>query len=84
MQVKIKKRLISATIENGEVQTMISGNDQKETLVFDQLLVAVGRRPASRMLGLEEVGVKLSELRAKVAVDDYFQTSLSGVYAIGD
>lgn len=52
-------------------------------LTGDKLLVAAGRVAYSHGLGLEEVGVKKDE-RGVVIVDDHFQTSVPGIYAIGD
>lgn len=49
----------------------------------DAVLVAVGRRPATEGLGLEEVGIGLTE-RGAVAVDEHCRTSVEGVYAAGD
>jgi len=49
----------------------------------DRVLVAVGRRPASRDLGLEEAGVELDS-RGNVLVDRAYRTRAPGVYAIGD
>jgi dihydrolipoamide dehydrogenase len=50
----------------------------------DKVLVAVGRRPYSAGLGLEEAGVKVEAKTGRVIVDDRFQSSVPGVYAIGD
>ena len=47
------------------------------------VLVAVGRRPVSRGMGLEEAGVQLDE-RGFVVVDDALHTTLDGVFAAGD
>jgi dihydrolipoamide dehydrogenase len=55
----------------------------KQTLIGDVVLVAAGRRPYSEGLGLEEAGVK-KDKRGMVEVDDHFQTSVPGIYAIGD
>jgi len=49
----------------------------------ERVLVAVGRKPATAGLGLEEAGVALDE-RGRVKVDERFRTSAGGVYAIGD
>ena len=49
----------------------------------DQLLVAAGRRPAHASMGLEEVGVKMTD-RGWIEVDEHLQTAVDGVYAIGD
>ena len=54
-----------------------------ETLEADVVLVAIGRRPYVAGLGLDKVGVKLTE-RGRIAVDAHFQTSVPGIYAIGD
>ncbi|MDZ7801459.1 MAG: NAD(P)/FAD-dependent oxidoreductase [Trueperaceae bacterium] len=49
----------------------------------DRVLVAVGRRPASRGLGLEDVGVEVDR-RGAVPVDRAYRTRAPGVHAIGD
>ncbi len=49
----------------------------------DKVLVAVGFRPNSKGLGLEEVGVKLDG-RGHIEVNDQFKTNVDGIYAIGD
>ena len=46
------------------------------------VLTAVGRRPNTADLGLTELGIKLQ--KGAVAVNEYFETSASGVYAVGD
>jgi len=61
-----------------------AGNaDSKDvTVEADKVLVAVGRRPNSEGLGLEEVGVKVE--RGFVTVDKRLRTNVPGIYAIGD
>ncbi|MDJ0628694.1 MAG: FAD-dependent oxidoreductase [Rhodobacter sp.] len=51
--------------------------------VFDTLFFATGRKPNTDGLGLEECGVKLGR-KGEVIVDDYSQTSVPSIYAIGD
>jgi dihydrolipoamide dehydrogenase len=53
-----------------------------ETLEAELLLVAVGRGPTSENLGYEETGITLD--RGFVVVDEYYRTSVDGVYAVGD
>ncbi|MFD1509085.1 glutathione-disulfide reductase [Lacimonas salitolerans] len=50
---------------------------------FDQVMFATGRRPNTADMGLEEVGVTLGRNGA-VEVDEYSQTSVPSVYAVGD
>jgi dihydrolipoamide dehydrogenase len=54
-----------------------------ETLEADVVLVAIGRRAYTDGLGLDAIGVARDD-RGRVAVDDHFQTNVSGIYAIGD
>jgi dihydrolipoamide dehydrogenase len=54
-----------------------------ETLQADIVLVSIGRRPLVEGLGLDKVGVKLTA-HGRIAVDGQFQTSVPGIYAIGD
>jgi dihydrolipoamide dehydrogenase len=63
---------LSATLANG----------QKEELEFDKLLVAVGRKPNTEDVGLENTGAQLD--RGFVQVDGYQRTQEPGLYAIGD
>ena len=54
-----------------------------ETLQADVVLVSIGRRPLVEGLGLDKVGVKLTA-HGRIAVDAHLQTSVPGIYAIGD
>jgi dihydrolipoamide dehydrogenase len=54
-----------------------------ETVEADVVLVCIGRRPYVEGLGLEKAGVKLSP-RGRIEVDGHLQTSVPGIYAIGD
>jgi dihydrolipoamide dehydrogenase len=60
--------------------TLASG--QKEDMAFDKLLVAVGRKPNTENIGLENTKVQLD--RGFVIVDGYQRTAEPGLYAIGD
>lgn len=53
------------------------------TETYDVVLVSVGRRPYTEALGLDQVGVELDQ-RGFVKVDADYQTSVDGIYAIGD
>ena len=54
-----------------------------EILSADVVLVAVGRRPYTKGLGLEALGITLDKA-GRVDVDEHFQTKVAGLYAIGD
>lgn len=76
---------LSATVEliaNDEAgRVLVTANGKTEA--FDCLLYAMGRKPATQGLGLENTDIKLDD-RYAVVVDDYCQTTVEGVYAVGD
>jgi dihydrolipoamide dehydrogenase len=57
--------------------------DEVRRIPFDRLLVAVGRKPHTRGLGLEELGIRLTA-RGTLETDAYLRTSVPSVYAAGD
>ncbi len=68
--------------KNGRALVTADVGGKDVTVEADKVLVAVGRRPNSEGLGLEEVGVKIE--RGFVPVDRQLRTNVPGVYAIGD
>ncbi|MVO15081.1 dihydrolipoyl dehydrogenase [Parasedimentitalea huanghaiensis] len=57
--------------------------DEEQVLDADVVLVATGRKPYSDGLGLDALGVKMTE-RGQIATDAHWATNVPGVYAIGD
>ncbi len=57
--------------------------DTEEMLEADKVLIAVGRRPVTAGLGLDALGVAVNA-RGFIEVDGAFQTSVPGIFAIGD
>lgn len=76
-------RVTSAVKTDNGVEVVVNGPDGEKTLTADQALVAVGFRPNSAGLGLEEAGVELTA-RGHVNVDDRMATNVPGIWAIGD
>jgi mercuric reductase len=68
---------------DGVYRVQIVEGGERRTLTADELLVATGRRPNTRGLGLEEAGITLGE-RGEVVVDEHLRTTARGVYAAGD
>ena len=56
---------------------------KEEKMSVDVVLMAVGRKPYVDGLGLDKAGVELTE-RGQIKTDEFFETSVEGVYAIGD
>ena len=72
-----------AEIAAGKVRLTVAAGEKESVEECDRVLVAVGRRPYTGDLGLEEIGVQCDE-RGRVEVDGNFQTSVEGIFAIGD
>jgi len=81
---RLQTKVSGAKVSGKKVQVSLEKNGKKETMNCDRLLVAVGRRPLTRDLGLEEIGVELDPRTGHVLVDEHFQTKVKSVYAIGD
>lgn len=65
------------------VQVTVAGEKGEQTLSAEQALVAIGFKPNGRGLGLEELGVKISE-RGAIEIDERMATNVPGIWAIGD
>ncbi len=59
-----------------------AGGDE-EKMSVDIVLMAVGRKPYTDGLGLDKVGVSMTD-RGVIETDEFFETSVEGIYAIGD
>lgn len=77
-------KVTGATVNGNEVTvTAESKSGEKLEVKGDYCLVAVGRVPYTEGLGLENVGLK-ADSKGKIEVNDRLETSVSGIYAIGD
>jgi glutathione reductase (NADPH) len=80
--IKVLTKKIVEGIEkvNGGLDVELSDHEE---VVVDKVMFATGRRPNVKGIGLEAVGVKLNE-KGAVAVNEFSQTSVSHIYAVGD
>ena len=79
--------MTSTTVKNvavvdGQCHVDIEGKKGAETLTADVVLSAVGVKSNIENIGLEKMGIAVE--RDKIVVDEHYQTSAAGVYAIGD
>jgi len=65
------------------VSYQLRKDDSEHTLSADTVLVATGRKPYTEGLGLEALGVEISE-RGQIKTDAKYATNIPGIYAIGD
>lgn len=85
IEFKLSSKVTSATNTGKTVELTVepAAGGNSETLRTDIVLMAVGRKPYTDNLGLAEVGVELDE-RGRIKTDDTFETSVEGIFAIGD
>jgi dihydrolipoamide dehydrogenase len=85
MEFKLGHKVTGALV-NGDKVTVkaTSAKGEEISLEGDYCLVAVGRTAYTAGLGLENVGIKPEDRGNKIAVNDNLETSVQGIYAIGD
>lgn len=86
LKFKLNTKVLNANKVDGQIQVEVEDvkSQKKEMLDCDTLLVCVGRRPYTKNIGLEELGISLDE-RGRIKVNSRFQTEKhSNIYAIGD
>ncbi|TDD49299.1 mycothione reductase [Kribbella antibiotica] len=82
--VLLEHETIRATrLEDGSIRLWMLCPDGKEELIVDDLLVAVGRTPNADQLNPQATGVEVDR-EGRVVVDEYQQTAVDGIYALGD
>lgn len=93
ISVRVEKNIESAGIRllkktnpislTADGEDRVVALDSGETLRLDQLMWAIGRRPKTDSLGLDQAGVELDRAGAIIVNDDY-QTSTDSIFAVGD
>jgi dihydrolipoamide dehydrogenase len=83
LDIRLGARLLSASVKNKEVHVTYEDNRGAQKTVFDKLIVAVGRKPNSDTMFTDEMELEMDE-RAFLHVNKYCETSVPGIYAIGD
>lgn len=81
--IHIGTKVIQVTAQPAGLEAKFDGKGVPPTAMFDRVLVAVGRRPNGRLLGLEHAGVALDE-RGFIATDKQMRTNMPHIFAIGD
>src|SRR5688572_2662746 len=80
---KVSKAEIKGKGKTREVEVTYSDAQGEKTIVVDKLLVAVGRKAATKGLLADGTGVKVNE-RGQIEVDEHCHTGVNGVWAVGD
>ncbi|MCH7540404.1 MAG: dihydrolipoyl dehydrogenase [Proteobacteria bacterium] len=85
LQFRLSRKVTGASKAKDGVTLTVepAAGGAAETIACDIVLVAIGRRPYTEGLGLEGLGVE-ADNRGFIKVDERYETSVPGVYAIGD
>ena len=83
LDIRLGTRVLSAEIKKKEVLVRYRDDDSEQTVVVDKLIVAVGRKPRTDGLQLNNAGVLVDE-RGFIHVDAQCRTNIPTIFAIGD
>lgn len=83
VEILLQSKVTAADAKAKTVTVADAQGKNERTLEADRVLVAVGFRPNSSELGLEDLGVALDR-RGHIVVNDRLETNVPGIYAIGD
>ncbi len=83
LDIQLGAKVSKAEVKDGEVHLTYTDAKGEQSIVVDKLLVAVGRKAASKGLLADGTGVQLDE-RGRIVVDEHCHTGVDGVWAIGD
>jgi dihydrolipoamide dehydrogenase len=83
LKFELGVKVTGTSVDGDKVTVTYEDGDETKEIVADRVLVSTGRKPYTHNLGLEDVGVKVSD-RGFIEVDKDFKTNVDGIYAIGD
>jgi dihydrolipoamide dehydrogenase len=83
MQFRLSTKVKKGEVRGNSVEVTFETEGKEEKITVDVVLVAVGRKPYTEGLGLKEAGIQ-TDAKGFIEIDEQFQTTLSGVYAVGD
>jgi dihydrolipoamide dehydrogenase len=82
-EIRLKTKVTGVIAQKDGLKVSFDGPDGTADAVYDRVLVAVGRRPNGQNLGLEALGVQVSD-RGFITVDEQRRTAVRTIFAIGD
>ena len=83
IEVRTSAQCLSLSLQQEGVSVTVDCEEGAPSVIGSHVLLATGRRPNTDDLGLAEAGVEMDE-RGYVVVDDHLETSVKGVFALGD
>ena len=81
--IYVKTKVSSLTAQKNGLKATFEGDNAPDPQVYDNVLLAVGRRPNGNNIGAEAAGITVNE-RGFIPVDKQMRTNVANIYAIGD
>lgn len=85
MEFKLSTKVVASKVTDAGVTLTVepSAGGAATSLEADVVLVSTGRRPFTKNIGLESLGIEMDKV-GRIKVDSHFRTAVPGVFAIGD
>ena len=83
MEIYTSSQVTSSNRKDDGIDLQVKTPDGDKSMSFDMVLMAVGMKPNSKGLNLEEIGIKTDD-RGFITVDQRMRTNVSNIFAIGD
>jgi dihydrolipoamide dehydrogenase len=83
IEVLVDHKTVGFEMRDGETVALLEAGAANKVVVFDKVLVAVGRKANTAQLGLESLGIELNP-NGTVKVDEFLRTRYPNIYACGD
>jgi len=81
--IHLKTKVVDAKAQKNGIKVSFEGEDQPDGVIFDRVLVSIGRSPNGGRIGADKAGVEVTE-RGFIAVDRQMRTNVEHIFAIGD
>ena len=81
--IHLKTKVVEAKAQKNGIKVAFEGDDQPDGVIYDRVLVSIGRSPNGGKIGADKAGVEVNE-RGFIPVDRQMRTNVAHIFAIGD
>ena len=83
IDIRVNSKVVGVAKEGDQVAVTVEAGAARSRIVGSHLLLAIGRRPNTDDLGLDQAGIKIDK-HGYIEVDDQLRASVPGIWALGD
>jgi pyruvate/2-oxoglutarate dehydrogenase complex dihydrolipoamide dehydrogenase (E3) component len=83
IDIRVSSKVVAVAKQGDDIAVTVEQGGTKSEVVGSHLLLAIGRRPNTDDLGLDQAGVA-TDARGYIQVDDQLRTNVPGIWALGD